>query len=138
LLIPEYSKKDAAKEKLLPAIEKSEAAILQSVILKLEELKYQTDVSRLILQWQTGKAPIPREPRTALAGEEKSKLKSEEPPQLLTPADTPSEDSQDDEVHQILSAQMKILAEEDRRERAVSEVPEAVWAELLNGTESKS
>jgi hypothetical protein len=142
LLVPEFSKKDAAEEKLRPTVEKSEEAILQSLILKLEELKFQTDVSRLILKWQTREARMPKEPRSGFVAEEKLEVTSEEPLQLLTPestTDTLSEDSQDDEVHQKLSEQMKRLAEdEDWQERGVSETPEGVWADLLNGNHAKS
>jgi NLI interacting factor-like phosphatase len=142
LLVPEFAKKDAAKYKLHPAVERSEEAILQSLILKLEELKYQTDVSRLILQWQTGKAQVPQEPRSSLVMENKVKAPSAEAVQLLTlesTVDNPSEDSQDDEIHLKLSAQMKALTEDDeRRKRGVSEIPETVWADLLQGTHTKS
>ena len=139
LLVPEFSKEDAANLERNPDVEKSEWAILQSLIVMLEELKYQTDVSRLILQWQTGKSQLPREPRaaTGLLMEETMKMTSEAPMQLPTPESTVdelSEDSQDDEVHQKLSAQMKRLAEEEeRRKRGVSEISEIVWADLLNG-----
>jgi hypothetical protein len=142
LLVPEFSKEDAANLERNPAVKKSEGAILQSLIVMLEELKYQADVSRLILQWQIGKSQLSREPRAAtdLPMEEKTKTTSEEPVQLLTPESTIdelSEDSQDDEIHQKLSAQMKRWAEdEDRRKRGVSEIPETVWADLLNGTDT--
>jgi hypothetical protein len=142
LLVPEFGKKDAAKDKLHPAVARREEAILHELILKLEDLRYQTDVSRLVLQWQTGKAKIPQEPRSVLEMKEKIEAKSEGPVQLLTPEstiDTLSEDSQDDEVHLRLSAQMKMLAEDEgRRARAVSEIPETVWIDLLNGTPTKS
>jgi hypothetical protein len=96
-------------------------------------------VSRLIRQWQTGKSQLPRGPRaaTGLPMEETMKMTLEAPMQLPTPessVDELSEDSQDDEVHQKLSAQMKRLAEEeDRQKRGVSEISEIVWADLLNG-----
>jgi hypothetical protein len=58
--------------------------------------------------------------------------------QLLTPESTVdelSEDSQDDEVHQKLSAQLKRFEEDEaRRKRGVSEISETVWADLLNGS----
>lgn len=139
LLVPEFSKEDAANLERNPDVEKSEWAILQSLIVMLEELKYQTDVSRLIRQWQTGKSQLLRGPRaaTGLPMEETMKMTSEAPMQLPTPersVDELSEDSQDDEVHQKLSAQMKRLAEEeDRQKRGVSEISEIVWADLLNG-----
>jgi len=70
------------------------------------------------------------------------KAKAQENVQLLTPESTIeslSEDSQDDEVHLKLSMQMKKLAEdEDRRERAVSDIPDTTWADLLNGTDANS
>lgn len=142
LLVPEFSKKDAAKRKLHLAVKRKEEAILQSLIMKLEELKYYNDVSRLILQWQTGKAQIPGAPRSDLVMEEKMEAKAQENVQLLTPESTIeslSEDSQDDEVHQTLSMQMKKLADdEDRRERAVSDIPDTTWADLLNGTDANS
>lgn len=137
LLVPEFTKKDAAKHKLHPDVERREEAMLQSLISKLEELKYQTDVSRLIRQWQIDQSQIPRNPRRGLMMEGEPQAKSGEPVQLMTPestVDTSSEDSQDDEVHLKLSAQLKILAEDETRQRrGVSEVPEAVWADLLNG-----
>jgi hypothetical protein len=142
LLVPEFGKKDAAKDKLHPVVARREEAILHSLLLKLEDLRYQTDVSRLILQWQTGETQIPQEPRSILEMKEKIEAKSEGPVQLLTPEstiDTLSEDSQDDEVHLRLSAQMKMFAEDEgRRARAVSEIPETVWTDLLNGTPTKS
>jgi hypothetical protein len=140
LLVPEFSKEDAANLERNPAVEESEWAILQSLIVMFEELKFQTDVSRLILQWQTGKSQLPKEPRAAtrLPMEEKMKMTSEEPMQLLTPESTVdelSEDSQDDEVHQKLSAQLKRFEEDEaRRKRGVSEISETVWADLLNGS----
>ena len=142
LLVPEFSKEDAAKGKLDPAVEKSEEAILRSLIHKLDELKYQTDVSRLILQWQTGRAQILREPQSGFVMGEKMKATSEQPGQLMTPEstiDAASEDSQDDEEQKKPGSQMRRLAEdEDRRERDVSEIPQAVWTDLLNGTDDKS
>jgi len=137
LLVPEFAKRDAAKEKLGPDVERREEAISQSLISKLEELKYQTDVSRLIRQWQVGKSQILRNPRHDITTKGKLQAKSGEPVQLLTPESTPdsfSEDSQDDGVRLTPSAQMKTLAEEETRQRrGVSEVPDAVWADLLNG-----
>jgi hypothetical protein len=131
LLVPEFSKEDAANLERNPAAEKTERAILQSLIVMLEELKYQTDVSRLILHWQTGKSQLPREPRAATELPIEATMK-------MTPEssiDELSEDSQDDEVHQELSTQMKRLAEdESRRNRDVSDIAETVWADLLNGT----
>jgi hypothetical protein len=141
LLVPEFSKEDAANLKRNRVVKKTEGAILQSLIVMLEELKYQTDVSRLILQWQTSKSQLSREPRASTGlPMEKMKITLEEPVQLLTPEitiDELSEDSQDDEVHQMLSAQMKRWAEdEDRRKRGVSEIPETVWADLQDGTDT--
>lgn len=135
LLVPEFSKADAAKKSLPKAVKKHEEAILQSLILKLEELKNQADVSRLILQWQTGKAEVPKEPRTGVVVDEK--MQSHEPVQLMTPESVTNddeEDSQDDEVHKNIGEQMaKVREEEDRAKREVSEVPESVWADLLSG-----
>ena len=135
LLVPEFLKQDAAKERLHRDVEKSEESILRSLTVQLDELRYQTDVSRVILQWQSGKAPIPQEARRFLVTEEKPTPTSEASLQLLTTestVDTWSEDSQDDEVHKRMAAEMKKLTDEDRRERAVSEVPETVWADLLS------
>ena len=142
LLVPEFAKRDAAKDKLHPDVQRREEEILESLISKLEELKYETDVSRLIQQWQMGKSRIPRNPRRDLMIDEEMQAKSGELVQLLTPestVDTFSEDSQDDEVHLKLSAQMKTLTEDEtRKNRGVSEVPEAVWADLLNGHSANS
>ena len=141
LLVPEFSKQDAAKEKLHRDVEKSEETILRSLIVQLDELRYQTDVSRVILQWQSGKAPIPQEARRVLVTEEKPTPTSAAPSQLLTPEstiDTLSEDLQDEEVHKRIGAEMKKLTYEDRLERGVSEVPETVWADLLSRTDDKA
>jgi len=142
LLVPEFAKRDAAKEKLGPDVERREEAILQSLISKLEELKYQTDVSRLIRQWHEGMSQSPRNPRHNLTTEEEMRAKSGERVQLLTPestADSFSEDSEDGGVRLTQSVQMKTLAGEGTRQRrGVSEIPDTVWADLLNGSATTS
>ncbi|KAL9623340.1 MAG: hypothetical protein Q9160_002447 [Pyrenula sp. 1 TL-2023] len=67
LQVPEFPKHCPKKD--LPAHERA----LDEVILKLEQLKWQTDVSRLIRLWQTGKVEVPQvreESATAEADEE--------------------------------------------------------------------
>ena len=53
LLVPEFGRSKAESETF---------AVFRELVLKLEELKMQTDVSRLIRRWQAGVIPAPKPP----------------------------------------------------------------------------
>ena len=120
LQVPEFKHNSPIKDKALAEkYVKQEEGTLNSLVLKLEELKYQQDVSRLILQWQTGKAEIPGEPGTGTAAEDKAQKNCVvhlPTPERSSDADLAlSEDSQDDEVQQELSWEMAKLSTKGRK-----------------------
>ena len=59
LQIPEFMSKEPKTIQARLDWWRNEELMVQSVQQKLEELKFQTDVSRLIRQWQTGARPAP-------------------------------------------------------------------------------
>ena len=140
LQIPEFKAQTPKQPKELERWRKNQKSILCSLIMKLDELKYQIDVSRLILRWQTGKAEVPREPKSKVALEKKKKKEQEpnsEPAQLMTPESLNSNDVAEDlEQSEFQSTKNKAAVEEGQaREpmRSESEIPESVWADLLAG-----
>jgi len=74
LQVPEYTKADIPKEshkkKGDKEMNKIQQDIMKQLELKLEELKYQEDVSRLIRTWQAGEADVPRLPGQKVVVEE--------------------------------------------------------------------
>lgn len=74
LQVLEYTKADdPAKETDKPTQKKKhkmQVDILKQLQMKLEELKYQQDVSRLIRKWQSSEAPVPTAPGQVVSVEE--------------------------------------------------------------------
>ena len=135
LQIPEFKAQAPKQPKVLETWRRNQKSILCSLILKLDELKYQADVSRLILRWQTGKAEVPREPKNAAVVKEKQK--SSEPAQLMTPEslDLPDmpEGLNQNEAQSTKSKDIARKEEEREPTRSESEIPESIWADLLAG-----
>ncbi|KAJ9663498.1 hypothetical protein H2198_000764 [Neophaeococcomyces mojaviensis] len=72
--VPEYTKADmpkkSSKKKGDKHTNKVQQDIMKQLELKLEELRYQEDVSRLIRKWQTGEVDVPRLPGQEVVVEE--------------------------------------------------------------------
>ena len=157
LQVPEYTANDdpgKAKLKLTRnQNHKTQQDILKQLEMKLEELKYQEDVSRLIRKWQTGELEVPRIPGQKIVVEENidQKIVKEEKetteanekcqplPHLLTP-DSLGEVSTRDGDSVETPAQISEDDDEDRgaplspTRSTVSSIDEDVFGELLRGT----
>lgn len=74
VLVPEFNATTLGKD--VPKSEqkrfrRQEKTVLQSLITKLEELKWQQDVSRVIRRWQTGEMETPKVPQSGILLDEK-------------------------------------------------------------------
>jgi NLI interacting factor-like phosphatase len=132
--------------------------ILKSLVAKLEELKWQTDVSRLIMRWQIDKAKIPKVPGSELLFNEN--MDQKELAQLLTPESSDSDSDSDSDGGVALTGENRVvglgtnldayddddLSVDDKLDvyteygevgtglpgkLSESPIPESVWADLL-------
>jgi len=103
---------------------------------KLEELKYQVDVSRLIFHWQTGKAEPPQQPQDA--GVVKPNVTKPKSVQPLTPESLrdamESKICQSNEARSVNSCDGKVVPKSHHKEE--SPVLESVFKELLGLSET--
>ena len=72
LQVPEFQAQrwNSQKPEIRAKVEVQQTQILQSLIVKLEELKWHEDVSRVIMRWQNGKLEIPKVPGSNFAVDE--------------------------------------------------------------------
>jgi hypothetical protein len=120
---------------------KYEEQVCKSLIMKLEVLKWQKDVSRLIWRWQTGRAQIPKVPGSNFFVDEKVDQKEQawkdleaamNLPTPQSPMTTDSEDSEGEGVSVLPRRSLESSASTDGR-RSESPVEEAVFKDLLAG-----
>jgi len=137
--------------------------IIESLVIKLEELRWHVDVSRLIYRWQTGKLQVPVVPKSGLAVSEKVDQKklaeAEAQAQPSTPRSPDSDGgvrltglndvhleshldiSEDDDLS--VDSDADFLMKTDRlsvnsaKQCSESPVPASVWSDLL-GEEGES
>jgi hypothetical protein len=115
---------------------KHEEQMCQSLVMKLEVLKWQNDVSRLIWRWQTGKTDIPKLPGSNFFVDEKVDQKEQARKDLeaamnlptpQSPATTDSEESEEDGGTLL-----------PKKLRGESPVGEAVFKDLLASGRNKA
>lgn len=137
LQVPEFTgKQNELKKK---DYVKREEQICQSLVMKLEVLKWQNDVSRLIWRWQTGKADIPRVPGSNVFVDEKidqkeqAKKDLEAAMNLPTPESPVTTDSEksEDESDSVLPPRNVEASITPERTHSESPVTEAVFKGLL-------
>ena len=150
--VPEFTgNKGTGLDKIVAA--ERERQILKALQMKLEVLKFQSDISRQIFLWQTGSAELPRLPPTSELASDES-LNKRDQSQLLVPKN-PDEDgqaeekdiveissgkSEDSDIQRDLARQMaKLSAGSFQREKSVSPIPEGIWKEILEpeGTQTR-
>lgn len=135
LQVAEYTKDDnPRKGDQVDAIAyKAQLDIMQDLQLKIEELKYQEDVSRLIRQWQVSEPEISKSVNTVpvwtAVNQEASELRKVEP---LVKAHLPTPDSLVDEIEGGVCLSEKKSDRE--RSGSASSIDEDVFRELLEGT----
>ena len=130
LQVPEFvsfSKITAGLKK--KAFGKREEGICQSLVIKLEVLKWQDDVSRLIWRWQTGKVDIPRVPNSNVFVDEMVDQKEQLRKDLEAAVNLPTpRSSETSDVESSEEEGGSVLPKERRSE---SPIDEAVFKELL-------
>ena len=123
------------------AYNRYEEQVCKSLIMKLEVLKWQSDVSRLIWRWQTGRAEIPKVPGSNFFVDEKVDQKEQARKDLeaamnlptpQSPMTTDSEDSEGEGVSVLPRKSLESSVSIDGR-RSESPVDEAVFKDLLAG-----
>jgi hypothetical protein len=113
------------------AFDRREEGICQSLVVKLEVLKWQDDVSRLIWRWQTGKAEIPRVPNSNVFVDEMVDQKEQARKDLEAAVNLPtprSPETSDVESSEGEGEGGSVLPNERRSE---SPIDEAMFKELL-------
>jgi hypothetical protein len=128
------------------AYNKREEQICQSLVMKLEVLKWQKDVSRLIWRWQTGKAEIPKLPGSNFFVDEKVDQKEQARKDLeaamnlptpQSPVTTDSEESEENGGSVLLRKDLEASFSPEQK-RSESPVCEGVFKDLLAGGEVKA
>lgn len=121
------------------AYSNNEEQVCRSLIMKLEVLKWQNDVSRLIWRWQTGKAEIPKVPGSNFFVDEKVDQKEQARrdleaamnlPTPQSPMTTDSEGSEDEGLSLLPPKHLESSVSTDGR-RSESPVDEVIFKHLL-------
>lgn len=120
---------------------KREEQICQSLVMKLEVLKWHNDVSRLIWRWQTGKAEIPKLPGSnffvdeRVDQQEQARMDLEAAMNLPTPSSPVTTDSEESEEDggTVLAATDLQASFSPEGTHGESPVGEAVFKDLLAG-----
>ena len=156
--VPEYDGRIISKKDENATNTKHEEEILDILIMKLEELKHQEDVSRLIFQWQTGKSKVPSisssdvkvEEKTTEQGfvtESNAQQKSEplrptgkpQPLGLVSPSKDDALEDSDEELQQArrrlseLEQQISNMKTDRCTSRDETPIRDTVWSDLLSG-----
>ena len=129
------------KNKKREEMEQRQETILQSLVVKLEELKWYEDVSGVILRWQTGKMEIPKVPGAGVVVDESVDQTVETITsdldiiggQMLTPrspVDSPGEEDERDDEYEPPEVIGGVVLSDGKNGR-VSPIPESTWRELL-------
>lgn len=139
LQIPEFKIFDPKTARLKKkALDKREEQICQSLVMKLEVLMWQNDVSRLIWRWQTGQVDIPRAKGSNVFVDEKVDQREQARKDLEAAINMPTPQSPEtSDVDSEDEGGGSVLPKGTEGRRSESPIDEAVFKELLSGGKTK-
>ena len=144
LQVPEFTNQANGMKK--KTYSRREEQICQSLIVKLEALKWQHDVSRLIWRWQVGKAEIPKVPGSNVFVDEKVDQKEQARKDLEAAMNLPtpqspvtSDDESESEGGTSLPASNleALVVPPAEPKRSESPISEDTFKDLLSGGNAK-